>query len=78
MKIKGVVELIGKQVFGFTKDDVGLHSMISGGAMAMFLQRINRCKSFAFLDYIREQVESFTYGVSNKMLENEQFYHLKE
>ena len=86
LRIKGVVELIGKQVLGFTKDDDGLHSIRSGGAMAMFLsgvseiviQRVGRWESFAFLDYIREQVESVTYSVSNKMLENEQFYHLNE
>ena len=78
------MNLLGKQILGFTKDDVGLHSIRSGGAMAMFLsgvseiviQRIGRWESFAFLDYIREQVESFTYGVSNKMLENERLYHL--
>ena len=30
----------------------------------------------AFLEYIRKQVESFTVGVSEKMLENENFHHL--
>ena len=86
MRIKSIVEIIGENELGFTKDDVGLHSIRSGGAMAMFLsgvseiiiQRIGRWESFAFLDYIREQVESFTYGVSTKMLNNEQFYHLNE
>ena len=86
MKIKSIVEIIGENELGFTKDDVGLHSIRSGGAMAMFLsgvseiiiQRIGRWESFAFLDYIREQVESFTYGVSTKMLTNEKFYHINE
>ena len=27
MRIKGIVELTGKQVLGFTKDDVGLYSI---------------------------------------------------
>ena len=28
------------------------------------------------MEYIREQVESFTLGLSSKMIENDQFYHL--
>ena len=86
VKIKGIVEVIGEKELGFTKDDVGLHSIRSGGAMAMFLsgvseiiiQRVGRWESFAFLEYIREQVETFTYGVSTRMLKNEKFYHLNE
>ena len=86
MKIKDMVELIGEKVLGFTKDDVGLHSVRSGGAMAMFLsgiseiiiQRIGRWETFAFLDYIREQVEDFTNGVSKKMLQFETFQHINE
>ena len=86
IKIRSIVVVIGENELGFTKDDVGLHSIRSGGAMAMFLsgvseiiiQRIGRWESFAFLDYIREQVESFTYEVSTKMLTNEKFYHMNE
>ena len=60
---------------------MGLHSIRAGGAMAMFLsgvneiiiQRVGRWASLAFLEYIREQVESFTIGVLQKMLENENF-----
>jgi hypothetical protein len=37
MKLRAIVELIGKEELGFSKDDVGLHSIRSGGAMAMFL-----------------------------------------
>jgi len=83
-RLRAVVALIGEKILGFTKDDVGLHSIRSGGAMAMFLsgvseiiiQRIGRWDSDAFLEYIREQVENFTFGVSKKMLQNEQFFHL--
>ena len=85
-RIRSVVELIGENELGFTRNDVGLHSIRSGGAMAMFLsgvseiiiQRIGRWESFAFLEYIREQVENFTYGVSKKMLDNEIFHHINE
>ena len=52
--------------------------------MAMFLlnvstiiiQRIGRWLSEAFLEYIREQVENFTSGVSQKMLDFEYFFVL--
>ena len=83
-KVRSITELIGEEILGFSKEDVGLHSIRSGGAMAMFLsgvsdiiiQRIGRWESNAFLEYIREQVENFTYGVSEKMLYNEGFQHL--
>ena len=86
IKIRGIVELMGEKALGFTKEDVGLHSVRSGGAMAMFLsgiseiiiQRIGRWESFAFLDYIREQVEDFTQGVSKKMLLVENFQHIND
>ena len=36
--------------------------------------RISRWSSEAFLEYIREQVEVFTFGVSNKMTLFEYFH----
>jgi hypothetical protein len=85
-KLRAVVELMGEHVLGFSKEDIGLHSIRAGGAMAMFLsgvvaiiiQRVGRWSSLAFLEYIREQVESFTLGVSQKMLLYEEFHHLNE
>jgi len=84
-RLRAIVEVIGEKILGFTKDDVGLHSIRSGGAMAMFLagvseiiiQRIGRWKSDAFLEYIREQVENFTFGVSKKMLQHEKMFHIE-
>ena len=75
IKIKSTVEMIGEENLGFTKGDAGLHSIRSGEAMSMFssgvseiiIQKVGRWESFAFLEYIREQVETFTYGVSTKM-----------
>ena len=83
-KLRAIVELIGEEELGFRKDEVGLHSIRSGGAMAMFLsgvnviiiQRVGRWLSQAFLEYIRDQVDSFTMGVSQKMLHYEKFHHL--
>ena len=85
-KLRAIVHLIGKEILGYEQDDVGLHSICAGGAMAMFLsgvseiiiQRVGRWCSFAFLEYIREQVDAFTLGVSQKMLQYEKFHHLNE
>ena len=75
---------MGEYNLVFNEKDIGLHSIRSGGAMAMFLsgiskiiiQRVGRWSSEAFLEYIREQVESFTFGVSQKMLKFEHFHNL--
>ena len=85
-KLRAIVDLIGPEILGYGKDDVGLHSIRARGAMAMFLsgvseiiiQRVGRWKSIAFLEYIREQVETFTLGVSQKMLRHEKYHHLNE
>ena len=84
-QLQSVVDIMGERELGFTKDDVGLHSLRSGGAMAMFLsgtstitiKKIGRWSSEAFLEYIREQVEDFTAGVAQKMLEFENFNNLQ-
>ena len=83
-KLRAIVDLIGFEELGFHKHEIGLHSIRSGGAMAMFLSgtaviiimRIGRWSSEAFLEYIREQVESFTLGVSQRMLQYETFFNL--
>jgi hypothetical protein len=83
-KLRSIVDLIGLEELGFSKEEIGLHSIRSGGAMAMFLSgtaviiimRIGRWSSEAFLEYIREQVESFTMGVSQRMLQYEAFFNL--
>jgi hypothetical protein len=83
-RLRAIVILIGEDKLGFSKDDIGLHSIRSGGAMAMFLSgtaviiimRVGRWSSEAFLEYIRDQIESFTAGVSTKMLKVEQFFNL--
>ena len=78
------MDLIGEDILGFTTEDVGLHSIRSGGAMAMFLSktsviimmRVGRWSSEAFLEYIRQQVENFTVGVSQNMLAYECYFVL--
>jgi hypothetical protein len=82
--LRATVSLIGEDVLGFTAEDIGLHSIRSGGAMAMFLSktstiimmRVGRWSSEAFLEYIREQVQDFTVGISENMLEFESFMNM--
>ena len=81
-RLRAIVRIIGEDILGFKDTDIGLHSLRSGGAMAMFLsgvstiviKRIGRWMSDAFLEYIREQVESFTFGVAQRMLDFEHFH----
>jgi hypothetical protein len=39
-KLRAAVTLIGVDVLGFTVDDISLHSLRSGAAMAMYLSSI--------------------------------------
>ena len=81
-RLRAVVESMGEATLGFCPEDIGLHSIRSGGAMAMFLSgmstiiimRIGHWSSEAFLECIREQVKNFTCGVSKKMLQFEHFH----
>ena len=82
IRLKKIVDVIGKPTLGLNEDDVGLHLICDGEAMVMFLsgiskiiiQCVGRWSSFAFLEYIREQVDCFTLGVSQKMLQFETFH----
>ena len=46
-------------------------AMFLSGVSDIIIQRIGRWEIFAFLEYIREQVKNFTYGMSSKMLQND-------
>ena len=82
--LKATVTLIGDHILGFGADDIGLHSIRSGGAMAMFLSktsviiimRVGRWSSEAFLEYIREQIQDFTVGISENMIHFESFFNM--
>ncbi len=77
---------IGEKILGFKKEDIGTHSVRAGGAMAMYLARIQvytiqligRWKSDAFLFYIRKQVTQFSEDISNRMIEQENFSHIPD
>ena len=48
-------------------------AMFLAGVVTVVIMRVGRWSSEAFLEYIREQVEQFTWGVSKKMLLFENF-----
>ncbi len=82
--LRHAVKAMGSELLGFTPNEVGTHSIRSGGAMALCLSRVDqyiiqiwgRWKSDAFMKYIRKQVEQFTAGLSSLMLKNENFNHI--
>ena len=82
-RLRAIVKLMGETNLGSNAEEVGLHSIPSGRAMAMFLlsgistiiiQRVGRWSSEAFLEYTMEQVKSFTWGVWQSMIQNEHFH----
>ena len=81
-KLRSAAAAIGEKRLGFSKDEIGTHSIRSGSAMAMYLDgvptfsimMIGRWSSDAFLRYIRRQVEQFTHNVSRRMLRNPSFF----
>ena len=83
-RLRTAVKIIGKDTLGFTEDDIGLHSLCSGAAMSMYLQGIpvyvimllGRWSSDAFLRYIRRNVQEFSKGVSQKMIQCPLFFTL--
>jgi hypothetical protein len=64
LRLRATVQCICKDVLGFGPDEIDLHSLRSGAAMAMYLagvavytiMLIARWSSDAFLRYIRRQV----------------------
>ena len=74
--IRAVVMRIGKDALGYSAPEVGIHSIRSATAMAMYLacvlvftiMLIGRWSSDTFLRYIRRQVQEFSSGVSSRML----------
>jgi hypothetical protein len=86
IQLRETVAFLGVGALGYTPAEIGTHSIRSGAAMALVLSghaawRImlqGRWKSSAFLVYIREQVQAFSRGVSNRMIENPDFFHVPD
>jgi hypothetical protein len=86
VQLRSTVASIGVSALGYTPAKIGTHSIRLGAAMALVLSghaawRImlaGQWKSAAFLVYIREQVQAFSRGVSNRMIENPDFFHVPD
>ena len=86
--LRSAVKKHGEDRLGFQANEIGTHSIRSGGAMAMYLavpqiptytiQLIGRWRSDAFLKYIRKQVKQFSACISESMVTNENFSHIPE
>jgi hypothetical protein len=73
---------MGFAKLGFRPEEIGTHSIRSGGAMAYYLlpgmsdsqvMFFGRWKSLAFLNYIRSQVDRFHSGYSTQIGQNPHF-----
>ena len=76
---------MGEASLGFRPDEIGTHSIRSGGAMAYYLvpnikestiMFIGRWKSNAFLAYIRDQVDKFRTGLTTHIVSNPHFHNI--
>jgi len=82
-KIRAAVTAIGFDVLGFHAEDVGTHSNRGAFAMMLYLagvpvftiMKLGRWLSDAFLDYIEQQVLTFSQGISSKMLFSNTFFN---
>lgn len=82
--LRAAVECVGVDTLGFTKADIGTHSVRSSLAMMMYLAKepiytimlVGRWSSDAFLRYIEKQVKEFTKGVSTRMIRCETFFNI--
>jgi hypothetical protein len=53
-------------------------ALVLSGHAAWRIMLAGRWKSSAFLVYIREQVQAFSRGVSTRMIENPDFFHIPD
>ena len=82
--LRSAVDQMTNFDLGFDSKEVGTHSIRSGGAMALCLAKtdvymvmiIGRWKSDSFMKYIRKQIEQFSAGLTDKMIEAEHFNHV--
>jgi len=85
-KLHSSITAIGLEAFGFSANEVGLHSIWSRAAMAMYLNKIpvytimlvGRWSSDAFLWYNQKMVQEFIIGVSSAMITTDDFFTIPE
>ena len=81
-KLMATVQIFSKGQLGFGPMEIGAHSLRSGAAMAMYLIGVSALtimiiriwQSDAFLLYICKQVAHFTNKVSDKIIQNKEFF----
>jgi hypothetical protein len=86
IQLRCTASKIGYTTLGYAPHEIGTHSIRSGAAMALVLSghqawrimRKGRWRSSAFLLYIREQVQAFSKGVSDRMIKNPDFFHVPD
>jgi hypothetical protein len=79
------VATIGETKLGILRSEIGTLFICSGAAMAMYLSGvpvfsimlIRRWLSTAFLKYIQKQVQEFSQGISSKLIEVQNFKHVR-
>ena len=84
--LRDAVGAIGEVKLGIKKEDIGMHSIRSGAAMAMYLGEcpvfmimlIGCWSSNAFLRYIRKQVMEFSQNVAKRMLSCHNFRQIPD
>ncbi len=84
--LRDPVGAIGEVKLGIKKEDVGMHSIRLGAAMAMYLGEcpvfmimlIGHWSSDAFLRFIRKQVIGFSQNVAKRMLSCQNFRHIPD
>jgi hypothetical protein len=84
--LRDTVASIGFSALGYRAREIGTHSIRSGAAMALVLSHhaawrimlAGRWKSSAFLIYVQEQVQAFSHGVSDRMIENPDFFNVPD
>ena len=79
--LRAVVDDLGPGILGYTKDEIGTHSLCSGCVMALHLagilvymmMLIGHWSSEAFMVHIQRQVKELATHVSAKMIQQEPF-----
>ena len=69
---------------GFTAEEIGTHSIRSGGAMMMCLAGVReyiimiqgRWKSMSYMKYIRKQIAQFSCELTSRMIKHDHFNHI--
>ena len=80
--LRAAADSMGADVLGFSSSEIGCHSIRSACAMALFLagyaeftiMLISCWRSYAFLRYIRKQIQQFYSGISSRMIQREHFF----